>query len=70
MNFSSLLRTALFRPGIFLFATLALLALSSPARAQAIDWNGYCSPSAKRAPSMQTTLNFRHPGDLSSEAKP
>ena len=29
-------------------AALALLALSTPARAQAIDWNGYCSPSAKR----------------------
>ncbi len=29
-------------------SALALLALSSPARAQAIDWNGYCSPSAKR----------------------
>jgi hypothetical protein len=40
--------SALFRRGIFLFAALALLALPSPAQAQAIDWNGYCSPSAKR----------------------
>jgi hypothetical protein len=31
--------SALFRPGVFLFAVLAL---SSPAQAQAIDWAGYC----------------------------
>jgi hypothetical protein len=36
----------LFRPG--LFALLTLLALSSPARAQVIDWAAYCSPTAKR----------------------
>ena len=32
-------------PILFLFA---ILALSAPARAQAIDWNSYCSPTAKR----------------------
>ena len=44
--------SAISRPGIFawpfLFAALALVALPQAARAQAIDWDGYCSPSAKR----------------------
>jgi hypothetical protein len=37
-----------FTLGFFVFVALALLALPTPAPAQAIDWNGYCSPSAKR----------------------